>query len=222
MTRSGQTEVRFIASPLTRIVEHGERLFVIAQDGSAQEVAGDSAELLKAILSHLDRPRTRDEIAAHIESLSGAPLERPEVIDEALALLDAAGAMVHALADRPAPPSRGRLLLGVSGAVAASGAPELVARLQRAGFEVRVAMTRDARRFVSPLVLEALTHQAVARSLWQHGMAAPHIQLAEWAQLVLICPASATTISRIAGGDCSTWSRPSPSARARRSPWCRR
>jgi phosphopantothenoylcysteine decarboxylase/phosphopantothenate--cysteine ligase len=156
---------------------------------------------MKALLAFLERPRTRAEIAAHLESLSGAPLERPEVLDEALALLDDAGAILHASAERAPPPSRGRLLLGISGAVAASGAPELIARLQRAGFEVRVAMTREARRFVSPLVLEALTHQPVAQSLWQRTV--PHIQLAEWAELLLICPASATTISRIAGGDCS-------------------
>jgi 2-polyprenyl-3-methyl-5-hydroxy-6-metoxy-1,4-benzoquinol methylase len=109
---------------------------------------------------------------------------------------------VAGVAPAPPAPLRGRLLLGVSGAVAASGVPELVARLQRIGFAVRCALTANAARFVSPRVLEAVTHAPLARSLWQRDAGVPHIDLAEWAELVLICPATATTIARLAAGDC--------------------
>jgi 3-polyprenyl-4-hydroxybenzoate decarboxylase len=196
MTRSGHREV----SPLARVVDHGEETFLLAPDGSAHALSGDSAELVRAVLSLHDRPRTREEILEALGALTGAPILDPTPVDEALALLDQCGVLSHPR-DHAPPATPRRLVLGVSGAVAASGAPDLASRLYGAGFEVRVAMTRDARRFVSPLVLEAVTHQPVQRSLWSGGV--PHIQLAEWAELVLICPASATTISRIAQGDCS-------------------
>ena len=196
MTRSGHREL----SPLGRVVDHGGDTFLLAPDGSAHALSGDSAELMRAILGLHDRPRTREEILTGLAQLAGAPIEDPTAVDEALALLERCGVLSHPREVTPSSERR-RLVLGVSGAVAASGAPELAARLLEAGFEVRVAMTREARRFVSPLVLEAVTHQPAHRSLWDPRV--PHIQLAEWAELVLICPASATTISRIAQGDCS-------------------
>ena len=77
--------------------------------------------------------------------------------------------------------------------------------LHAAGCEVRVAMTRNAARLVARAALDALTHGAVWTSLWQRDAraAVPHVALAEWAELVLVYPASATTLSRIATGDCS-------------------
>jgi SAM-dependent methyltransferase/3-polyprenyl-4-hydroxybenzoate decarboxylase len=153
-------------------------------------------------------PRDRDEVLLHLEQLSGAPLESTAAIDELLDLLCAAQVFQR---DAPAPRPAGpvtratRLLLGLTGAVASIHAPALVQLLQKAGFEVRVAMTRAARRFVSPLGLESLTHAPVPSDLWSHaqGGAVPHINLAEWAELMLICPASATTLCRLAQGDCS-------------------
>ncbi len=197
---------RVTSSSFRRVVDHGETTFVLGRDGSAQRLSGDSAALIRAILAFVNRPCTRAELIAHLEAIAEAPIEEPTAVDEAVALLLGAGALVLAPDEEPAPaPGRGRLLLCISGAVAAAEAPALVARLLRAGFEVRVALTRAARRFVSPLVLEAATHQPVSLGLWSRdaGAPVPHIQLAEWAELVLLCPASATTISRIAGGDCS-------------------
>jgi 2-polyprenyl-3-methyl-5-hydroxy-6-metoxy-1,4-benzoquinol methylase len=73
------------------------------------------------------------------------------------------------------------------------------------GCDVRVALTRNATRLVSRAALDALTHHAVWTGLWQRdaGTPVPHVNLAEWAELVVVCPASATTLSRIATGDCS-------------------
>jgi SAM-dependent methyltransferase len=66
-------------------------------------------------------------------------------------------------------------------------------------------MTRNATRLVSRAAIDALTHHAVWTGLWQRdaGTPVPHVNLAEWAELVVVCPASATTLSRIATGDCS-------------------
>jgi hypothetical protein len=187
-----------VTSPNARIADQGADTFVLTPDG-ARRLSGDSAELVRAILQFTAQPKTREQIFSYLEALSGGAIANPQVIDDAIALLTSAGALIPAV-ERSVTP-RGRLLLCVSGAVAAANSPDLALRLIAAGFEVRCALTRDARRFVSPLVLEAVTQQPVARSLWQREV--PHIALAEWAQLVVICPASATTISRIATGDCS-------------------
>jgi hypothetical protein len=181
-------------------------LVLVGRDGSGRKLDGESAELVRAILDFLHAPRTRAEIIAHLERLSDGPIERPAVIDEALALLTQAHAVEELSAAPPPPvPARGRLLLGISGAVAAAGTPALATRLSQLGFEVRVAMTPTAARFVSARVLEAITHAPVASSLWRREPEAPvpHIRWAEWAELVLICPASATTIARLCAGDCA-------------------
>jgi phosphopantothenoylcysteine decarboxylase/phosphopantothenate--cysteine ligase len=189
VTRSGLTAN-------VRIVEKDDALYLLAQ-GEIHQIKGDSAELIRALLLFLVSPRTREEIFSYIEALAGG-LENPSVIDDALALLSASGAIAEPRAPKH---FTGRIVLAVSGAIAAANSPELASRLKQAGFEVRVALTRDARRFVSPFALEAITQQPVAKTIFHREV--PHIVLAEWAQLVLVCPASATTISRIASGDCS-------------------
>ena len=77
--------------------------------------------------------------------------------------------------------------------------------LQRRGFAVEVAMSRASRRFVAPAALAAIAQREVHRSLWPATPLAPvpHVALAAWADLVVIYPASATTIARIAHGEFS-------------------
>jgi 3-polyprenyl-4-hydroxybenzoate decarboxylase/SAM-dependent methyltransferase len=128
-------------------------------------------------------------------------------IDDLLALLVADGVLVTAretAAPLPVTQLR-RVVLGISGAIAAADAPALIRGLQASGCDVRVALTRSAARLVSRAALDALTHHAVWTGLWQRDarLPVPHINLAEWAELVVVCPASATTLSRIATGDCS-------------------
>jgi phosphopantothenoylcysteine synthetase/decarboxylase len=74
------------------------------------------------------------------------------------------------------------------------------------GFRVRIAATPSALRFVSALALEALTHEPVVRSRWPSDVrtVVPHLELARWADVVVVYPATATTLSRIARGDCSS------------------
>ena len=95
-----------------------------------------------------------------------------------------------------------RILLGVSGGIAAYKAAELVRRLRERGAAVRVVMTENATRFVAPLTFQALSGEAVRTSLWDAAAEAAmgHIELARWATRVVIAPASADVIARLAQG----------------------
>ena len=95
-----------------------------------------------------------------------------------------------------------RILLGVSGGIAAYKGADLVRRLGDAGCEVRVVMTESAARFVTPLTFQALSGNPVRTSLWDESAEAAmgHIELARWADHVLIAPASADVIARLAHG----------------------
>ncbi len=105
------------------------------------------------------------------------------------------------LAQRREPDAR-RLLLGISGGIAAYKAPELVRALVRAGFGVRVVATRDALRFVSPLALQTVSGHPVRSRLFSptEESEISHIELADWAGAFLIAPATAHVIARLAHG----------------------
>ncbi|HEY9198073.1 MAG TPA: bifunctional phosphopantothenoylcysteine decarboxylase/phosphopantothenate--cysteine ligase CoaBC [Gammaproteobacteria bacterium] len=98
--------------------------------------------------------------------------------------------------------SNKRIVLGVSGGIAAYKSAELVRRLREAGAEVRVVMTAGATRFITPLSLQALSGQPVRTELFDAAAEAAmgHIELARWADAVLIAPASANTLARLAQG----------------------
>ena len=95
-----------------------------------------------------------------------------------------------------------RVLLAVCGGIAAYKSAELVRRLQERGAEVRVLMTRGAQEFITPLTLQALSGHPVRDSLLdaeaERGMG--HIELARWADLLLIAPATADCLARLAAG----------------------
>jgi phosphopantothenoylcysteine decarboxylase/phosphopantothenate--cysteine ligase len=95
-----------------------------------------------------------------------------------------------------------RVLLGVSGGIAAYKSPDLVRRLRERGYQVRVVMTRAARDFITPLSLQAVSGQTVHTTLLdeQAEAAMGHIELARWADVVLIAPASAGIIARLTHG----------------------
>lgn len=94
------------------------------------------------------------------------------------------------------------ILLGVTGSIAAYKSPDLVRRLKEAGFDVRVVMSAGGQSFVTPLTLQAVSGYPVVYDLLdpQHEAGMGHIELARWADLILIAPASANTIAKIAGG----------------------
>jgi phosphopantothenoylcysteine decarboxylase/phosphopantothenate--cysteine ligase len=95
-----------------------------------------------------------------------------------------------------------RVLLCVCGGIAAYKAADLVRRLREAGAEVRVAMTGNAQRFIGAQTFQALSGQPVRSSLWDaHAEAAMgHLELARWAQRIVIAPATANTLAKLAHG----------------------
>ncbi|HXP64461.1 MAG TPA: bifunctional phosphopantothenoylcysteine decarboxylase/phosphopantothenate--cysteine ligase CoaBC, partial [Steroidobacteraceae bacterium] len=95
-----------------------------------------------------------------------------------------------------------RVLLGVTGGIAAYKSPDLVRRLIERGADVQVVMTSAAQRFVSPMTFQAVSGRPTRSDLWDSTAEAAmgHIELARWAQIVLVAPASADFISRLAAG----------------------
>lgn len=95
-----------------------------------------------------------------------------------------------------------RILLGVTGGIAAYKSPDLVRRLAERGAEVQVVMTAAAREFVQPMTFQAVSGRPVRTDLWDAAAEAAmgHIELARWANLVLVAPASADFMARLANG----------------------
>ncbi|MDN5517530.1 MAG: bifunctional phosphopantothenoylcysteine decarboxylase/phosphopantothenate--cysteine ligase CoaBC, partial [Pseudomonas sp.] len=97
---------------------------------------------------------------------------------------------------------RKRIIVGVGGGIAAYKSAELVRRLKDQGAEVRVVMTQGGREFITPLTLQALSGHPVHLDLLDPAAEAAmgHIELARWADLILIAPATADLIARLAQG----------------------
>lgn len=95
-----------------------------------------------------------------------------------------------------------RILIGVSGGIAAYKCPELVRRLKHYGADVRVVMTDAASAFITPLSLQAVSGHPVSNSLLDPNAEAAmgHIELAKWADFILLAPATADLIARLAIG----------------------
>lgn len=95
-----------------------------------------------------------------------------------------------------------RILLGISAGIAAYKSAQLARLLKKAGAEVRVVMTEGAQAFITPLTLQAVTGEAVRTSLLdpdaEAGMG--HIELARWAELILVAPTTADLMARLATG----------------------
>ncbi|MBX3708683.1 MAG: bifunctional phosphopantothenoylcysteine decarboxylase/phosphopantothenate--cysteine ligase CoaBC [Gammaproteobacteria bacterium] len=96
-----------------------------------------------------------------------------------------------------------RILLGVTGSIAAYKSPEIVRRLRESGAVVRVAMTENAQRFITPLTMQAVSGYPVHQELFdlQAEAAMGHIELARWADVVLVAPATADFMARLANGN---------------------
>jgi len=95
-----------------------------------------------------------------------------------------------------------RILLGVTGGIAAYKSADVVRRLREADAQVQVVMTKNAQQFITPLTLQAVSGQPIRDNLFDPAAEAAmgHIELARWADLILIAPASADFISRLASG----------------------
>lgn len=95
-----------------------------------------------------------------------------------------------------------RIILGISGGIAAYKAAELVRRLRDHGAEVRVVMTRAACEFITPLTMQALSGRPVHTELLNPGQEAAmgHLELARWSDVILVAPATAHFLARLAHG----------------------
>jgi phosphopantothenoylcysteine decarboxylase/phosphopantothenate--cysteine ligase len=94
------------------------------------------------------------------------------------------------------------IVLGISGGIAAYKTPELVRRLRERGADVQIVMTASAGEFVTATALQAVSGRPIRTNLWDKEAEASmsHIELARWADLVLIAPATAEIMARLAGG----------------------
>jgi phosphopantothenoylcysteine decarboxylase/phosphopantothenate--cysteine ligase len=97
------------------------------------------------------------------------------------------------------------VLLGVTGSIAAYKGAELVRRLREVGAQVRVVMTENAKRFITPLTMQAVSGLPVHEELFdvEAEAAMGHIELARWADLILVAPASADCMARLTNGNAS-------------------
>ncbi len=110
---------------------------------------------------------------------------------------------------QPAQPKRGaaptgrNVVLGVTGSIAAYKAADLCSQLVKAGCDVRVVMTADAQKFITPLPFKTLSRHAVVTDLYdeEEGWQPTHIRLADEADLLLIAPATANCLAKLAHGN---------------------
>lgn len=95
-----------------------------------------------------------------------------------------------------------KILLGISGGIAAFKTPELARKLIKAGAEVRVIATQNALKIVSPITLATLTHNNVYSEIFdpETNYSPEHISNAEWGDLLLVAPATANIIGKFANG----------------------
>ena len=98
-----------------------------------------------------------------------------------------------------------RIILGITGGIAAYKSPDLVRRLRAEGAEVQVVMTQSGEKMVSPAVFQAVSGRPVRGDLWDAEAedAMGHIELARWADLILVAPATANIMAQIASGSAS-------------------
>ena len=200
------SEERWVRSQRAAAVDVGARLVLVGGGAGGEGVRaidGDGAEVAREVLAFCAVPRSVGEIVDHVVALSGGERgHTATIVGQLVELLRSAGALVPAV-QRDERARRGRLVVCASGALAASHAPAFVAAMQRRGWTVECALTEAAARFVAVDALEAVLQRAVHLGMWPVAPHAPvpHVALAAWAELVVVYPASATTIARIAHGD---------------------
>ena len=102
--------------------------------------------------------------------------------------------------DDPRALSGARIVLAVTGGIAAYKAAELARAMQRAGAEVQPLLTPDAERLITRATFAALTGRRVPGSVWDDPAAVEHVALARWADVIVVAPATANTLAKLAHG----------------------
>ncbi|MEM9915668.1 MAG: flavoprotein [Planctomycetota bacterium] len=106
------------------------------------------------------------------------------------------------MAEASSPLDGRRVLVALTGGIAAYKTATLVSRLVQAGAEVRVAMTESATRFITPLTLQSLSGHPALTSMWEHDDRpdSQHVGLARWCDLMVVAPCSADMLGKLAAG----------------------
>ncbi|MCM2324712.1 MAG: flavoprotein [Oligoflexia bacterium] len=99
--------------------------------------------------------------------------------------------------------SKSRILFQLSGSIACYKACQVISRLVQADFEVQPVCTQAALQFIGPATLEGLTGKPVFSDTFTPGRMLDHIHLTKWADLAIVCPATADVINRLASGNAS-------------------
>jgi 3-polyprenyl-4-hydroxybenzoate decarboxylase len=183
------------------VYERGDEMVVLDGRGRMMRLPGEARTIALELLARFRQPQKAQDVLARL----GA--RRRKLASQVLSALQEGGVLVDAgLSAEPSPRAGAHVLLALTGGMAAAHAPALTEMLLGRGFQVRIAATPSSLRFVSVMALEALTHAPVVRSRWPADtrVAVPHLELARWADVVVVPPTTATTLSRIARGDCST------------------
>ena len=94
------------------------------------------------------------------------------------------------------------ILIGVSGGIAAYKAANIVSGLRKRGYDVKVVMTENAAKIITPLAFESLSKHDVAVDMWERNfnVNVEHIALADWADIILVAPATYNIVGKVAGG----------------------
>lgn len=93
-----------------------------------------------------------------------------------------------------------KILLGVSGGIAAYKAIDLASKLMKEGCEVQTILTDSALKFISPLNFEAITHNTAHTTIWDESDPIPHINLSDWCDMMVVAPATANIMAKAASG----------------------
>ncbi|MBB6479829.1 flavoprotein [Spirochaeta isovalerica] len=93
-----------------------------------------------------------------------------------------------------------KILICISGSISAYKAASLASALKKKGHEVKTVATESALKFIGPAALEGITGQPVLTDMFNPGYEIPHINLSEWADMIVLYPASATTLARLRMG----------------------
>lgn len=91
-----------------------------------------------------------------------------------------------------------KIIIGVTGSIAAFKSADLVSSLRKMGAEIRVVMTKNAQQFITPVTMQTLSGNAVRTDMFENTL--EHIELARWADVIIVAPASANFIARLAHG----------------------
>lgn len=92
------------------------------------------------------------------------------------------------------------ILIGISGSISAYKAASLASALKKKGHSIKTMATESALKFIGPAALEGITGEPVLTDMFNPGYEIPHINLSEWADLIIVYPASAATIARLRTG----------------------